>query len=41
MVPYGIYDLTHHRGAVHVRTSADTPRFTKETRSQPATASSR
>ena len=26
-VPYGIYDLTHNRGAVYVGASADTPRF--------------
>ncbi len=26
-VPYGIYDLTHNRGFMHVGTSADTPEF--------------
>ena len=26
-VPYGIYDLTHNRGAVYVGSSADTPEF--------------
>ncbi len=26
-VPYGIYELTHHRGTVYVGQSADTPRF--------------
>jgi hypothetical protein len=26
-VPYGIYDLTHHRGTVYVGQSADTPHF--------------
>ena len=26
-VPYGIYDLTHRRGHVHVGTSTDTPQF--------------
>ena len=26
-VPYGIYDLTHRRGHVHVGTSTETPQF--------------
>ena len=26
-VPYGLYDLTHHRGLVYVGQSGDTPRF--------------
>ena len=29
-IPYGIYDLTHHRGFVYVGTSADTPQFAAE-----------
>jgi hypothetical protein len=30
-VPYGIYDLNHNLGYVHVGTSADTPQFAVET----------
>jgi hypothetical protein len=29
-IPYGIYDLAHHRGYVYVGTSADTPQFAVE-----------
>ena len=29
-VPYGLYDLTHHRGYVYVGQSADTPKFAVE-----------
>ena len=25
--PYGLYDLTHNQGHVHVGTSGDTPQF--------------